>query len=213
MKLFAVNIARQNTVSYRGHDIPTGIFKQPVAQPVMVRMLGLDGDTVADLSVHGGPFKAVYAYPVEHYPEWARELKRDDLFPGQFGENLTVEGMTEDQVHIGDVFRVGGAVLQVTQPRVPCYKLAAKMGSMKFPKLFLGSGRVGYYFRVLEEGVIRAGDPIERSAVDAARVAVQDIVRLAFGEEGDPAQTERALGIPALSPEWRAMLEERLTGV
>jgi MOSC domain-containing protein YiiM len=210
MKLIAVNVARRHTVSYRGHEIPTGIFKQPVAQPVMVRASGLDGDLVADPSVHGGPFKAVYTYPVEHYSKWARELERDDLFPGEFGENLTVEGMTEEQVHIGDIFRIGDAALQVIQPRVPCYKLAAKMGSMKFPKLFLGSGRVGYYFRVLAEGVIRAGDPIERTVIDGVRVTVQDIVRCAFGEQDDPAHTEVALGIPALSPEWRSMLEGRL---
>jgi MOSC domain-containing protein YiiM len=153
----------------------------------MVRTLGLDGDKVADLSVHGGPFKAVYAYPAEHYPEWARELTRDDLFHGQFGENLTVERMTEDRVHVGDVFRIGGAVLQVTQPRVPCYKLAVKMGSMKFPKLFLGSGRVGYYFRVLDEGVIDVGDRIEREGADAGRVTIQAIVQVVWRSEQSSA--------------------------
>lgn len=210
MKLISVNVAREKTLSYRGREVMTGIFKEPATNPVMVRTLGLDGDTVADLSVHGGSFKAVYAYPVEHYPEWARELKREDLFPGQFGENLTVEGMTEDQVHIGDVVRIGEVVLQVTQPRLPCYKLALKMGSMKFPKQFLASSRVGYYFRVLEDGAVGSGDCIQRVSVDPTGVTIQAIVRLAFTDRGDAPAIRKALAIPALSPEWRSLLEERL---
>lgn len=210
MKLIAVNIAQAKQLSYRGQAVQTGIFKEPVTKPVMVRTSGLDGDKVADLSVHGGVYKAVYAYPVEHYEYWKPRLGRMDLPFGQFGENMTVEGMTEDRVQIGDVFRIGDAVLQVTQPRLPCYKLALKMGSMKFPKQFLASGRVGYYFRVLEEGTVGRGDRIQRVSVDPAGVTIQAIVRLAFTDNGNTPAIKKALAIPALSQEWRSLLEERL---
>jgi Uncharacterized protein conserved in bacteria len=129
MKLLSVNVSQLTTVAYRGRSVMTGIFKTPVAGRVMVRRTNLDGDRQADLSVHGGADKAVYVYPSEHYATWAHELSRSDLAYGQFGENLTIEGMLEETVHIGDTFRVGGALLEVTQPRVPCYKLGLKMGS------------------------------------------------------------------------------------
>ncbi|MBA3753082.1 MAG: MOSC domain-containing protein, partial [Nitrospira sp.] len=157
--------------------------------------------------------KAVYVYPFEHYATWARELGRSDLAFGQFGENLTVEGMREETVHIGDIFRIGGALLEVTQPRVPCYKLGLKMGSTQFPKKFLASTRTGYYVRVLEEGDVGAGDSIERITADPERMTIRQTVRLAFFEQNDVALLEKVLRIRALSSEWRGMLQEQLTAI
>ena len=180
MKLLSVNAATLQNVPYRGRTVTTGIFKEPLQNRVMVRTLGLDGDKQADLSVHGGPDKAIYAYPFEHYASWTHELGRNDLTLGQFGENFTVEGMLEDDVHIGDIFHVGSALVEVTQPRQPCYKLGIKMGDARFPKRFLTSGRSGFYLRVLEEGEVGAGDVIHRVKVDPKRMTVRQAVGLAF---------------------------------
>jgi len=213
MKLLSVNVSQLTTVEYRGRAVATGIFKAAVAGRVMARHITLDGDRQADLSVHGGADKAVYVYPSEHYTAWAQELGRNDLQMGQFGENLTVEGMLEERVHIGDTFRVGGALLQVTQPRVPCYKLGLKMGSSRFPKQFLASYRTGYYVRVLEEGDVGAGDSIERIATDPEGMTIPQAVRLAFFEQDDVAALEKVLRIRALSEEWRTMFQEQLTAI
>jgi MOSC domain-containing protein YiiM len=210
MTLLSVNVALPRDVSYMGKAVRTGIFKEPVRGRLMLRTLNLDGDGQADRENHGGIYKAVYAYTIEHYEHWRRELGRPDLAPGQFGENFTVQGMTEDDVHIGDVFRVGGALVQVTQPRAPCYKLGVKMGMPQFPKLFLSSGRVGFYLRVLEEGEVGAGDPIERVGADPEGVMVSEMNRLLYIAPDDRQALERALRIQALSPRRRAALEERL---
>jgi MOSC domain-containing protein YiiM len=152
MRLVSVNVSLPKLVEFRGQAVSTSIFKEPVGGRVLVRRLSLEGGWQADLRSHGGLNKAVYAYPLEHYARWSEELGRDNLRPGQFGENLTVEGLTEDAARLGDVFRVGGALLQVTQPRYPCFKLEIKMGDPLFPRRFLASGRTGFYLRVLEEG-------------------------------------------------------------
>ncbi|MEP6888982.1 MAG: MOSC domain-containing protein [Nitrospirales bacterium] len=213
MKLLSVNVSQPRTVAYGGRSVTTGIFKAPVPGRAMARRTNLDGDRQADLSVHGGADKAVYVYPFEHYATWARELGRSDLAFGQFGENLTVEGMREETVHIGDIFRIGGALLEVTQPRVPCYKLGLKMGSTQFPKKFLASTRTGYYVRVLEEGDVGTGDSIERITADPERMTIRQTVRLAFFEQDDVALLEKVLRIRALSSEWRGMLQEQLTAI
>jgi MOSC domain-containing protein YiiM/ferredoxin len=153
MKLVSVNVSLPKTVVHEGRAVSTGIYKEPVIDRVMVHKLHLDGDGQADLSVHGGVHKAVYVYDLDSYRYWRRELDRDDLNYGHFGENLTVEGMPDDQIHIGDIFRVGSALLEVTQPRTPCFKLEMKMGLPGFSRQFLISGRLGFYFRVLEEWV------------------------------------------------------------
>lgn len=213
MKLLSVNVSQLTTVAYKGRSVTTGIFKTPVANRVMVRRMNLDGDRQADLSVHGGADKAVYIYPSEHYATWAQELGRNDLQMGQFGENLTVEGMLEETVHIGDTFRVGGALLEVTQPRVPCYKLGLKMGSAQFPKTFLASHRTGYYVRVLEEGDVGAGDSIERISTDPERMTIRQAVHLAFFDQENVAMLEKVLRIRALSQEWRGMFQEQLSAI
>jgi len=213
MKLLSVNVSQLTTVDYRGRSVATGIFKAPVAGRVMARRMTLEGDRQADLSVHGGADKAVYVYPSEHYMTWTQELGQNDLPMGQFGENLTVEGMLEETVHIGDTFRVGSALLQVTQPRVPCYKLGLKMGSARFPKRFLASYRTGYYVRVLEEGTVGAGDSIERIGTDPERITIPQAVRLAFFEQDDVPALKKVLRIQALSQDWRTMFQEQLTAI
>ena len=210
MKLLSVNVSRPREVAHGRKTVRTGIFKEPVAGRVVLRELNLDGDGQADLVNHGGLHRAVYAYPVENYDYWGRELSRDDLSFGQFGENFTVDGMTEEDVHIGDVFRVGDALMEVSQPRPPCFKLGIKMAMPRFPKLFLASGRVGFYLRVLEEGEVGAGDEIERVRRDPERLTVRETSHLLFFEGEDLEGARRALRVPALSPGWRESFGERL---
>ncbi len=210
MRLLSVNVSLPRAIPYRGGAVETGIFKEPVPGRCMLRALNLDGDGQADLANHGGVDRAAYAYPVENYAYWRRELGREGFGFGQFGENFTVEGMTEDDVCIGDVFRVGGAVVEVSQPRPPCFKLGIKMGMPRFPKLFLASGRVGFYTRVLEVGEVGAGDRIEFVRRDPERVTVREMSQLLFFEPDNLRGARRALGIKALSPGWRESFEGRL---
>ncbi len=159
-KLVSVNVGRPKTVEWQGRAVRTGIYKEPVAGRVRVTATGLAGDGQADLRVHGGPLKAVYAYPSEHYTSWARELSFGDLAWGAFGENLTSAGLLESEVRIGDRLEVGSALLEVTQPRFPCFKLGNKFGSMAFVKQFARSGRSGFYLGVVQEGNVGQGDAI-----------------------------------------------------
>jgi MOSC domain-containing protein YiiM len=190
----------------------TGIFKEPVAGRVRVRRLNLQGDGQADLSVHGGRDKAVYAYPSEHYPFWRNELPGQTLEPGAFGENLTTEGWWEDEVHVGDRFRLGTAEAVVTQPRMPCFKLALRFGRDDIVARFLESGRPGFYLRVLQEGEVEAGDPLERIEEDPRRVSVVDVVRLYLDKRGtlDRDLRERATQVEALPEAWRDHFRRRL---
>jgi MOSC domain-containing protein YiiM len=202
-KVVSINVSLGRKVEHNGEIVGTGIFKEPVADRVMVRRLNLDGDRQIDLRYHGGEHKAVYAYPHEHYASWAAELGRNDLRFGQFGENLTTEGLLEDTVHLGDRFRIGGALLEITQPRVPCFKLGIKMGDPRFPKRFLQSMRSGFYLRVLEEGEVGAGDVIERVEVGPEAITIRALYHLRFRDPTNRAEIKRALGVPALSKEWR----------
>src|ERR1043166_1874738 len=152
MRVMSVNVGLPREVIWKGQRVATGIYKEPVEGRVLMRTLNLDGDRQADLTVHGGPDKAVYVYPFEHYEFWHRQLGLDPLESGAFGENLTVEGLSEDAVSVGDRIGIGTAVFQVTQPRLPCFKLAAKFAREDIIKQFLDSRRTGFYMRVLEEG-------------------------------------------------------------
>ena len=210
MKLLSVNVSKPKAVSYNGKTVHTGIFKVPVTGRVALRRFNLDGDGQGDLTVHGGVDKAVYAYPHEHYEHWRRELLRDDLTYGQFGENFTVEGMLEDSVHIGDVFRVGTALVEVSQPRVPCFKLGLKMGIATFPKQFLASERSGFYLRVLETGDVGAGDAIERVKVGHKRLTVKVVHHLLYFDSGNLERIHEVLSIPALAVSWRESFEKIL---
>lgn len=176
MKLVSVNVGLPRRVDGRGRRITTSIWKAPVPGPVRVTRLGLEGDKQSDLRVHGGPDKAVYAYPSEHYEHWARELPGMDLSWGAFGENFTTEGLLERDVRIGDRFRAGSAEFQVTDPRMPCYKLGVRFDRDDMVERFLASGHSGFYLAVLREGEVAAGDPIELIARADREVTVADVV-------------------------------------
>jgi MOSC domain-containing protein YiiM len=210
MKLLSVNVSRPREVAHGSETVTTGIFKEPVEGRVMLGTLNLDGDGQADLVGHGGIYKAAYAYSVENYEYWKRELRRADLTFGEFGENFTVEGMLEDEIHVGDVFRVGGALVEVTQPRVPCYKLGIKMGLPQFVKMFLASCQVGFYLRVLEEGEVGAGHVFHRIKTDPERMTVREICHLLYFDPENLEGARKALRIRALSPGWRQSFGERL---
>ena len=213
MKLVSINVSEPREVEWKGRKVTTGIFKEPVAGRVAVRTLNLDGDAQADLSVHGGPSKAVYAYPSEHYGRWRGELDDMELPWGMFGENLTTEGLLEDEVSIGDRFTIGTATLQVTEPRVPCYKLAVRFGRADIVRLFLASGRSGFYFRVLEEGEIETGDEIEPVSRNSSDVTVADIMRLYTTEKTNTELLRRAISVSALGEGWRGYFEHQLKKV
>lgn len=202
MRILSVNVGRPRELEYAGRSVTSAIVKEPVAGRVMVRRTNLDGDGQADLRVHGGPDKAVYIYPAQHYAHWARELGRDDLSPpGYFGENLTVEGVDEADVQIGDVLRAGEALLEVSHPRVPCFKLAMRMRDHAFGKPFLASGRVGFYLRVLEEGELQAGDSIEAVRAGEGGFSVRRIAWMLHRATAD--ELDRAAALPALALKWR----------
>jgi MOSC domain-containing protein YiiM len=178
MKIISLNVGLPRTVrDVHGHDVLTSIFKAPVPGPLLLRRLNLDGDLQSDLHVHGGKNKAAYAYPSEHYEFWRQELPGVELTWGNFGENFTTEGLTEENACIGDHFRIGGAVVKVTQPRFPCYKLGIRFERADMVKRFLTSKRSGIYFSVVEEGLVNTGDAIERVQEDERRVSIADINR------------------------------------
>lgn len=204
MRLHSVNVGLPLSVPARGGLLRTGIYKRPVTGRVQLGRCNLEGDGQADLRHHGGPHQAVYAYAREHYAWWARELGRDDLSPGHFGENLTVCGLREDEVCIGDVWRVGEALLQVSQPRIPCHKLAHRMGLPDFVKTFTQAGRCGCYLRVLRTGALGAGDEVTLIERESNPMSVGAIFRLRLLQPDDPDAAERAGRLAALSPEWRA---------
>ena len=212
MKLLSVNISQPKHITYRETTLFTGINKEPVNRRIMLRTLNLEGDGQADLQAHGGIYKAVYAYPYEHYATWADELGRDDFSYGQFGENFTVEGMLETAVNIGDTYRVGSAIVQVTQPRVPCFKLAHKMDIATFVKTFLKANRPGFYLRVLEEGDVGAGDHIELIQADPIGMSVADINYLLYFDNTNVENAKRALQIKGMAPGWVESLEKIVRG-
>jgi MOSC domain-containing protein YiiM len=209
MQLVSVNVGLPKTIVRNTQLITTGIFKSPVKGPVVVRTLNLDGDQQADLKVHGGVYKAVYSYPVEHYPFWGSIYPEMELPWGSLGENLTTSGMLESSVAIGDQFRIGSAVLQVTQPRVPCFKLAAKFDDDEIIPTFRASGRPGFYFSVIQEGQLQAGDTVELILAHSAKFTISEALRLYSPEVIDDRILERALNCDALPPGLRRRLEER----
>jgi MOSC domain-containing protein YiiM len=210
MRLLSVNLAELRQVDFRGQSVGTGIYKRPVDGVVRVLRRTLDGDRQVDLRFHGGVDKAVYCYPHEHYAFWREALGRDDLAPGQFGENFTTEGLLETAVCIGDQLAIGTARFEVTQPRVPCFKLGIKMGDARFVKQFMNAQRTGFYLRVLQEGEVRAGDGIEIVARGATGLSVQAVNHLHFFDTQNHAGIRAALAEPALSASWREELGELL---
>ena len=209
MQVISVNVGLPREVIWKGVMVQTGIFKDPVARPVKIEKLNLAGDQQADLTVHGGAEKAVYAYPAEHYEYWRKKLPDVPFSWGRFGENLTTEGLTEDTLCIGDRLKVGPAILMVTQPRMPCYKLALRFDRDDMIKRFLTSQRSGFYFSVIEEGEVHTGSKVEILSRDPHRVAVVDIVRLYLGQAHDPELLHRAMNVSALPQNWKAELAVR----
>jgi MOSC domain-containing protein YiiM len=212
MKIVSLNLGLPREVVWHGINVTTGIFKEPVPGRVVLRKLNLDGDQQADLTVHGGEFKAVYCYPMEHYEYWNRKLGRD-LPIGMFGENFTVNGMLEEDVLIGDRFTVGSAEVIVTQPRLPCYKLGVRFEADDMVKLFFESRRTGFYVAVTREGEVGAGDTITRIASGAEGVSVADITRLYAAKRYsavDVAVLRRALKAATLPESWKQYFRERL---
>jgi MOSC domain-containing protein YiiM len=210
MRVLAVSVGLPENVHWHGRVVRTSIFKRPVAGRVRVTRLDIEGDRQSDLSVHGGPEKAVYAYPAEHYPAWRQELPDADLPWGAFGENLTTEGLLEAEVRIGDRYRVGTTELVVTQPRMPCYKLGIRFGRPDMVKLFHESGRSGFYFSVAREGELEAGDPIESLERDGLGLTVADVVRLHAADSANQPLLKLASEHPALPAGWREYFQKRL---
>jgi MOSC domain-containing protein YiiM len=211
MQLLSLNVGLPRAVIWQNRTITTGIFKQPVQGSVQLRQLNLAGDQQADLTVHGGRDKAVYAYPSEHYSYWRGELPGSDLPAGSFGENFTTEGLLEDSVHIGDRFRVGSAQIVVTQPRLPCYKLGIKFARTDIVKRFADSRRTGFYFSVAEEGQVTAGDAIDLLQRDESNLTVADITRLYLVGEEDPEAMRKAIQLESLPASWRDHFRHRLS--
>ncbi len=210
-KVLSVNVGRAREVAgAHGRMVRTGIFKSAVAGPIAVSMTGFSGDQQADLKVHGGPYKAVYSYASEHYLDWKGELGLSELDWGAFGENLTTIGLLEQDLVIGDRFQVGTSVLEVAQPRMPCFKLALRFGRSDMVKLFWASGRSGTYFSVVREGEISAGDEMVRVEQDRDGVSIADVLRLYTGAAWENELRERALRSP-LRGSWKQGIRERLT--
>ena len=205
MKLLSIQVGRPREVTWQRRTVSTGIFKEPVEGPVMLRTLNLDGDRQADLTVHGGARKAVYVYPSEHYGHWSAELPGVELPWGAFGENFTTGGLLEDRVHIGDRFRIGEAEVVVTRPRTPCFKLGIKFGDPRIVHRFVESRRSGFYLAVVREGRVEAGDPIELLGEDPSGVTVDEVNRFFLGEQNDDALA-RALKSDVLPEAWKVYL-------
>jgi MOSC domain-containing protein YiiM len=225
MRVISVNVGLPREVMWRGSSVSTGIYKEPVDGRVVLRKLNLVGDGQADLTVHGGEYKAVYCYPLEHYDYWKRELPDRELPMGVFGENFTVDdspreggasekaGLPEEQVHLGDRFQVGSAEVVVTQPRLPCYKLGIRFESDDMVKRFLASGRTGFYLAVTREGEVGAGDEMKVLSRDPNGVSIAEIVRLYTKKSysrADVAVVERAGQVEEFPDSWRQYLYERV---
>lgn len=209
MKLLSLNVGRPLQVETPRGPVLTAIWKSPVAGRIPLRRYNLEGDQQADLKVHGGAAKAVYLYPSEHYDYWRGELSGNDLNPGVFGENLTTEGVLEKDVQIGDQFRIGTAVLQVSQPRMPCYKLALKFARPDMVKRFWASGFSGVYFSIVEEGAMAAGDEIIPVSRATNGITIAELVRLYRDPKPDPDRIQVALDAP-LGGSWKTELRDRL---
>ena len=217
-KLVSVNVGLPREITWQGRTVFTGIWKEPVTGPRTVRRLNVDGDGQGDLNGHGGLHRAVYVYQLESYEYWREQMHRDDFATGQFGENFTVDGLADNEVCIGDQYRIGSALFEVSQPRVTCYRLGIRMNEPRMPALLVEHGRPGLYLRVLEEGEVRSGDDVQKIAPGPEAMTVADVNALLYLDgHHDVGRLRRALRIPALSPGWQAslqaLLDEELDGL
>lgn len=211
MEIISLNVGRPRLVVRNGQPVSTGIFKDPIEGSVMLRTLNLDGDRQADLAVHGGPTKAVYAYPSEHYAYWRKEFPDMQLPWGMFGENFTTEGFAEASTNIGDRFAIGQAIVRVSEPRMPCYKLGIKFQRNDILRKFLATGRTGFYFSVEQEGEVAAGEEFTLLTRDEHNVTVADITRLYSHGTDDVETMRRAIELEALPQSWREHFRRQLT--
>jgi ferredoxin-NADP reductase/MOSC domain-containing protein YiiM/ferredoxin len=209
-RLLSVNVGLPREIPWHGETVRTAVWKNAVEGPRTVHRLNVDGDAQGDLAGHGGENRAVFVYQIGAYRYWEHELHRDDFVMGQFGENFTVDGLADDEVCIGERYRIGNALFEVTQPRVTCYRVGIRMNEPQMAALLVAHGKPGFYLRVLEEGGVEAGDPIEKIADGPERMTVAEINALLYLPGHPHAQLERALRIPALSPGWRASLQALL---
>jgi MOSC domain-containing protein YiiM len=213
MRIVSVNVGLSREIQWQGKTVRTSIFKAPVAGPVRVERLNLDGDQQSDLTVHGGMDKAVYVYPAEHYEFWREQLPGVNLPWGVFGENLTTEGLLEDIVQIGDKLRAGSAEFVVTQPRMPCFKLGVRFDRPDMLKRFLRSGRTGFYLAVAREGEIAAGDVVTWVARDGHAITVAEIAGLYTADAPNQDLLRHATELPALPEGWREYFRKRLASL
>src|SRR5215831_13715150 len=209
-RLISVNVGLPRDIQWKGRTVHTGIWKDPVRGRCRVRRLNVDGDGQGDLAGHGGEQRAVFVYQVESYRYWQEQLKRTDFVRGQFGENFTIEGLPDDAVCIGDRYQIGSALFEVTQPRVTCYRVGIRMNEPRMPALLTSSGRPGFYFRVLQEGEVGAGDEIMKVGEAKEQMTVREINALLYSANHPRDRLERALRIEALSPGWRSSFEALL---
>lgn len=209
-RLQSLNVGMPKDVPWQGRTVHTGIFKYPVDGPRMARTLDIDGDGQGDLEGHGGEIRAVLVYQCQSYDFWRRHLDRDDLEYGQFGENFTVDGLPDDEVHIGDRYRIGDAAFEVTQPRVTCYRVGMRLGEPEMPALLVAHHRPGFYFRVITEGQVQAGDEIVRTRIGRHRMSVAAVDALLYLPDRDIGQLRKAVDIPALSPGWQRSFRDLL---
>src|SRR5262249_2309883 len=209
-RLLSVNVGLPRDIAWRGRTVHTAIWKDPVPGRCRVGRLNLDGDGQGDLVGHGGEQRAVYVYQIESYRHWEAQLGRTDFVYGQFGENFTIDELTDDAVCIGDRYRIGSALFEVTQPRVTCYRLGIRLNEPRMPALLTGSGRPGFYMRVLQPGEVGVGDEIVKLGKATERMTVAEINALLYSASHPRDQLERALRIEALSPGWRGSFEALL---
>ncbi len=208
--LLSVNVGRPQDVPWRGRTVHTAVWKKPVTGPRMVRRLNIDGDGQGDLAGHGGEQRAVFVYQIESYQYWQEQLGRNDFTRGQFGENFTVQGLADDQVCIGDRYRIGGAVFEVTQPRVTCFRVGIRMNDPRMPALLVSHHRPGFYFRVLAEGLVEAGQEIVKLADGPEGMTIAETDALLYLPGHPRQQLLRALRVPALSQGWKTSFQEML---
>jgi MOSC domain-containing protein YiiM len=209
LRLISLQVGKPETVTYQGKELLTGINKSRVSAPLLLSAANFEGDAQADLVHHGGPDKAVNAYCIEHYPYWQRELNRQ-LPNGAFGENMTLQNMTEDTVCIGDIYRIGEAVVQVSQPRQPCFKLGMKHGAPDLPHKVMQTGYTGYYFRVLEPGVVPPQADVRLEERHPAGITIAFANRIKYDDKYNRAALERLVGLPELADAWKHSFRKRL---
>ena len=209
-RLLSVNVGLPQDVAWHGQTVHTAVWKQPVEGPRLVRRLNIDGDGQGDLNGHGGEHRAVFVYQIDSYRYWQEQLGRDDFSYGQFGENFTVDGLPDDQVNIGDQYRIGEAVFEVTQPRVTCYRVGIRMDDPRMPAMLVAHHRPGFYFRVLREGAVQAGDEIVQQVSGAEAMTVAEVDALLYLPGHPRQQIQRALRIPALPDGWKKSFQAML---